>query len=168
MKTQFAILAIATFATSVVSSVVSADPVEMMLSNKLDGNLDSYCLDISGSKQNAKVSKGLQTHTCYAYQGEMGIDQVFDTRRLAENQLYMPEFNVCATVSAVEPGASIGLSACDDSDSQAIKLTGDGRLTLVSAPDLFLTAGTAHQIKNLTLEACSDELRDYQIWETRG
>ncbi len=174
MKTQFVILAFATFTTS----IVSADQVEMMLSNKLDGNLDSYCLDISGSKQNANVSKGLQTHTCYAYQGKMGIDQIFDTNRLAENQLYMPEFDVCATVSAVEPGASIGLSACDDSDTQAIELTDEGHLSPVSASDLCLTAGTdtrlgrggtsAHQIKSLTLETCSKELSDYQLWETRG
>jgi len=124
------------------TGMAAADSVEMTLSSNLDGNLDSYCLDISGSKENADISKGLQTHTCYGYQGQMGVDQMFDTQRLAENILYMPEFDVCATVSALKPGASVGLAPCSDSITQKIALTDAGRLSPVSNAELCLTAGT--------------------------
>jgi len=160
------------------ASAVIAEPAEMMLSDMLDGNLDSYCLDISGSKTNADISKGLQTHTCYGYQGAIGIDQTFDIERLADNILYMPEFDVCATVSAIEPGAGIELSACDGSERQAIALTEDGYLSPVSAPELCFTAGketklgrggtSEHQIKSLSLETCDADLASYQKWEPRS
>lgn len=178
MKNRTALLVIAFASAFTSTNIASADAVEIMLSNKLNGNLDSYCLDISGSKQNANISKGLQTHTCYAYQGQMGIDQMFDTQKLAEQYLYMPEFGVCATLSALEPGTSIGLTSCKDASIQKIVLTEAGRLSPESNMDLCLTAGEAtklgrggtseHQIKSLTLENCSDDLSDYQLWETRG
>ena len=154
-----------------------ADSVEMMLSDRLDGNLDSYCLDISGSKANANIEKGLQTHTCYGYQGASGIDQLFDLERLSNNQLYMPEFDVCATLSDTVSGTRISLAACDTSESQKITLTENGYLSPVAAMDMCLTAGeetrlgrggtSEHQIKSLTLEPCSEELAKYQRWETR-
>lgn len=157
---------------------VQATPVEMMLSDRLDGNLDSYCIDISGSKQNANLDKGLQTHTCYSYQGSMGIDQIFDADKLSENKLYMPEFDVCATVSTIQPGATIGLAACDGSDEQTITLTEEGYLSPVVAMTLCLTAGSetklgrggtsAHQIKSLSLEVCDEDQAAYQRWEIRS
>lgn len=164
--------------TMAAASPAIAGSVELMLSDRLDGNLDNYCLDISGSKQNADVSRGLQTHTCYAYQGAVGVDQVFDSEKFSQNQLYMFEFDVCATVSSLEAGTSIDLSACDNSDYQNITLTDEGHLSPVSATQLCFTAGeetklgrggtSQHQIKSLTLETCSDDLAKYQQWEPRA
>ena len=163
---------------AVATGAANAQPVEMMLTDRLDGNLDSYCLDISGSKKRADISKGLQTHTCYSYQGAMGVDQTFDSARLAEEQLYMPEFDVCVTVSELKSGASVGLSTCDNTDQQAISMTSNGQLSPVNAPELCFTAGSEtrlgrggtskHQIKSLSLQLCSEDLAKYQHWELRG
>lgn len=160
------------------ASAATADTAEMMLTDRLDGNLDFYCLDISGSKTNANVENGLQTHTCYRYQGEPGIDQIFDIARVEENQLYMPEWDVCAMVSDLAADASIELATCDSSEQQNIALTDDGKLSPVSAMDLCFTAGeettlgrggtSEHQIKSLTLQSCSDDLAQYQTWELRA
>ena len=155
-----------------------AEPVEIRLSDRLDGNLDSYCLDISGSKENADISKGLQAQTCYAYQGAMGIDQMFETTQFKYNQLYMPEFDVCAELSSIQAGARVGLAACDGSDAQDVMLSEEGHISRVSDASLCLTAGedtrlgrggtSQHQIKSLTLEVCNTEQSAYQIWKTRS
>ena len=172
---------ITTVLTTLLVSVASgamADTAEVKRSDRLDGNLDFYCLDISGSKANANVESGLQTHTCYGYQGAAGIDQLFDVASLETNQLYMPDWDVCATVSDLAAGASIELAACEGADTQTITLTQDGHLSPVSAMDLCFTAGqettfgrggtSDHQIKSLTLQSCSDDLAQYQTWELRA
>lgn len=155
-----------------------AEQVEITLVDELDGNLNSYCLDIAGGQQDASVENGLQAHTCYSYQGALGVDQIFETDRFAESQLYMPEFDVCATVFSLQAGAAVGLAACDGSIAQKVELTDDGKLSPTEAPDLCFTAGeetrlgrggtSPHQIKSLTLETCSDDLSAYQTWRTRS
>ncbi len=171
-------IAALTVSFATLASTAAADSVEVMLTDRLDGNLDFYCLDISGSKTNANVENGLQTHTCYGYQGEAGVDQVFDVASIEEARLYMPEWDVCATVSDLAVGASIELAACDGGDMQNIALTDDGHLSPISAMDLCFTAGeettrgrggtSDHQIKSLTLQTCSDDRAGYQTWELRA
>jgi len=159
------------------AAAVQAERAEITLSAPLDADLDAYCLDIRGSKQNADVSSGLQTHTCYAYQGQMGIDQMFDTARLNDKTLYMPEFDVCATLASFDAGSAVSLTTCNASEAQSIALTDQGHLSPTAAPAMCLTAGhetrlgrggtSKHQIKSLTLEACSDDLAPYQQWAPR-
>jgi len=163
-------------AALMLANVALAEPVEIMLSDRLDGDLDFYCLDISGAKENANVDGGLQTHTCYGYQGEAGIDQVFDSTLFEENTLYMTEFDVCAMLASFDAGTSVALASCDESDAQQVSFA-DGRLAPVAVPDMCFTAGeetrrgrggtSDHQIKSLTLEPCSDDLASYQLWEPR-
>ena len=171
-------LAACTAVSVMVANVAFAEPVEIMLSDRLDGDLDYYCLDISGAKENANIDGGLQTHTCYGYQGEAGIDQIFDADLFGRNALYMTEFEVCATLSSTDAGTPVGLAACDESESQQIAFTADGQLSPVSAPGMCFTAGedtrrgrggtSEHQIKSLTLESCSEDLAQYQSWEPRA
>ncbi len=170
--------AAATVAFTALASTATAESVEVMLSDRLDGDLDFYCLDISGSKANAKVERGLQTHTCYGYQGQAGIDQVFDVASFKDAKLFMPEWDVCATVSDLAAEASIELAACDGGELQNITLTEGGHLSPTSAMDLCFTAGeettrgrggtSDHQIRSLTLQSCSDDLAQYQTWELRA
>lgn len=149
--------------------------VEITLIDVLDGVTSSYCLDIAGGNQNIDISNGLQAHTCYSYRGEIGTDQKFDPARFGSNELYMPDFEVCATVSALAEGASIGLAACDGSDLQTVSFSGGGAISMVAAPQLCFTAGTesrfgrsdVHQIKALSLEACSPDRDAYQMWRGR-
>lgn len=152
-----------------------SEQVEISLVDRLDGDLAEYCLDISGAKENADVEKGLQTHTCYNYHGESGIDQVFEADRFAEGVLYMLEFDVCGIVSELDAGATLGLAGCDGGADQLIALTDTGRLSPAGAADMCFTAGeetrrgrggtSPHQIKSLTLQACSDDLAAFQIWQ---
>lgn len=160
------------------ASMAQAEHVEIALEDALDGNLSGYCLDIAGAPgANANPANGLQAHTCYSYRGALEVDQIFDTDRLAEGVLYMPEFDVCATLSAVETGATVGLAACDGSTAQNITLTENGQLSPAGDATLCLTAGeetrmgrggtSPHQIKALTVETCSAENAPYQTWYPR-
>ena len=163
--------------TSLFSLFSHAESVEVVLTDKLDGNLSGYCLDIKGGNASVDPANGLQAHTCYSYRGDLGTDQIFDTNRFADNVLYMPEYDVCAVVESVEAGASIGLASCDGSAKQSFTFTGNGAIKPSSVSSLCFTAGTetklgrggtsAHQIKTLTLEACSDDMSAYQHWRTR-
>lgn len=153
----------------------NAAKVEIVLADKLDGVTSEYCIDVAGGGKNIKIEKGLQSHTCYSYRGDLGKDQTFDTERFADNVLYMTEVDVCAQLGSLEEGAAVGLAECDDSDLQALAFTEDGTISPVKAPEMCLTAGEdtrfgrskKHQIKTLTLEKCSEDNAKYQIWRTR-
>jgi len=59
-------------------NMVLSEAVEIYALNQLD-EYRGYCLDIKGHKLKAKTNKGLQAHTCYSYQGEIAVDQGFDS-----------------------------------------------------------------------------------------
>ncbi len=155
-----------------------AENIEIALQDDLGGILSGYCIDIKGGNQNIDIANGLQAHTCYSYRGALGSNQTFDSDRIADSQLYMPEYEVCAQLSGLEAGASVGLEECTNTALQKIALTADGRLSPVDASDMCLTAGeetrfgrggtSQHQIKNLTLEACDDNAQSRQLWYARS
>ena len=154
----------------------SAD-VEVTLKDRLDGNLNGYCLDIRGGGQNIDPSQGLQAHTCYSYRGDLGTDQAFDPELIAGGEFKVIAFDVCATMEGTEAGAEVALTACDGSELQQFDLSASGRISPKSATGMCLTAGnettfgmggtSPHQIKTLTLQQCSDTLAAYQEWYTR-
>ncbi len=154
----------------------SAD-VEVTLKDRLDGNLNGYCLDIRGGGQNIDPSQGLQAHTCYSYRGDLGTDQAFDPELMAGGEFKVIAFDVCATMEGTETGAEVALSACDGSDLQQFDFAANGSISPKSAPGMCLTAGnettfgmggtSPHQIKTLTLQQCSDTLAAYQEWYVR-
>jgi len=153
-----------------------ADLVEITLADDLDGILNGYCLDIAkGQKENANPDNGLQAHTCYSHEGQLAIDQIFDTDKFADEQLYMPEFDVCAMVSGVEAGASVALASCDGSDAQRFTLTDNGQITAAADPSLCITAAEetstgrskTNLMRALTLQACSDANALLQVWRIR-
>jgi hypothetical protein len=158
------------------ATTVSAENVEITLIDLLDGVTSSYCIDIAGGNQDIDIAKGLQAHTCYSYRGEIGTDQKFAASRFATNELYMPDFDVCATAQSLEAGASIGLSPCDGSDLQKISFSKSGTISMMASPELCFTAATdtrfgrskVHQIKALSLETCSNDLSAYQSWRGRA
>ena len=154
----------------------SAD-VEVTLKDRLDGNLNGYCLDIRGGGQNIDPSQGLQAHTCYSYRGDLGTDQAFDPELIAGGEFKVIAFDVCATMEGTEAGAEVALSDCDGGELQQFDLAANGSISPKSAPGMCLTAGnettfgmggtSPHQIKTLTLQQCSDTLAAYQEWYTR-
>lgn len=153
-----------------------AENVEIYATDLLDNVQNGYCLDIAGGQgPQADPANGLQGHTCYSPSGELFVDQTFASERFGETVLYMPEFDVCATTASMDAGAALGLAACDGSDAQAFSFSGEGTITLASAPEMCVTLGQdtrtgrspTNQIKTLTLEACGDERAAYQSWANR-
>lgn len=155
-----------------------AERVEITLVDVLDGQLSNYCLDIPGVGAEADPARPMHAHTCYSHRGSLSIDQAFDSSRLAEGVLYMPEFDVCAAASVLDSGATLDLARCDNSARQTIGLESDGTIRPAFAGDLCVTAGRdtrswqngafRYQIKAVTLEACTTELAAYQTWRTRS
>ncbi len=154
-----------------------AENVEIYLIDMLDNKQAGYCVDIAGGKgESADPADGLQGHTCYSPGGALGFDQVFDTARFADGQLYMTNFDVCAEVSSTSAGSSVGLAKCDGSAAQSFIFSGNGTITPTAAPDLCLTVGEAtrsgrsavNQIKVMSLETCSADQAAYQTWGVRS
>ncbi|WP_371154016.1 ricin-type beta-trefoil lectin domain protein [Jannaschia sp. 2305UL9-9] len=172
-KTAFASSA---FVALMVAGTAHADTVEINLVDMLDNIQDGYCVDISGGQgSQADPADGLQAHTCYSPSGEIFVDQGFDSERFADGTLYMPSFDVCAEVAALQEGAAIGLAACDESAEQTFVFSGEGTIVPASAADLCVTVGDdtrfgrsdTNQIKELSLQACSDDLAASQTWSNR-
>ena len=93
-------------------NMVLSEAVEIYALNQLD-EYRGYCLDIKGHKLKAKTNKGLQAHTCYSYQGEIAVDQGFDSLKLSQNQFFLPAFDVCMEAASVSTSAPIKLSTCN-------------------------------------------------------
>lgn len=167
-------LAAAIISVSAVPS--SAEEVEIYLPDLLDNTQSGYCVDIAGGKgASADPANGLQGHTCYSPLGELLVDQIFETDRFADGQLYMPKFDVCAQITSPEPGASIELSSCNGAEQQSFRFSGEGEINPASAPALCVTVSEdtrlgrspTNQIKTLTLETCDADLSARQRWSTR-
>lgn len=157
-------------------AAASTENVEITLIDVLDGVTSSYCIDIAGGNKDIDISKGLQAHTCYSYRGEIGTDQTFTPSRFANNELYMPDYDVCATAASLSAGSAIGLASCEGSDLQKVSFSGSGTISMMAAPELCFTAAQdtrfgrskVHQIKALSLETCTPELKAYQEWRGRA
>ena len=156
----------------------SAEEVEIYLINKLDGNLNHYCIDMQGFQDNARPEDNLQTHTCYSYQGQLAVDQIIPTEVLENGKIQLVNFDVCAQINGTAGGSTIGLAECSDDETQNIRLLENGNLVPDAAPSMCITAGVSswaggrngdspHQIRTLNLQPCSQEAFVYQRWGTR-
>ena len=160
-----------------VPSLVFGEVVEIHTVAQLD-EYRGYCLDIKGYKLKARINKGVQAHTCYSYQGEIAVDQGFDSFKLTQNQLFLPAFSVCIEAGSATPSAPIRLARCQPSKFQEFKWDEKGRIFIMSKIKLCLTVNNGesrkggggapvHRKRDLTLEICSDHLTDYQVWGIR-
>lgn len=155
----------------------TAQRVEVVLLERHD-EPRGYCLDILGFKQKAQPERGLQTHSCYSYQGEVAVDQAFDRERIKAGVFYMPDFNVCMTAAAVR-GGDIALATCDGREAQRFEHLQTGEIVLQAARELCVSAGAEpgrrggggsppHLIRSLTLERCDAERASLQRWRVRS
>jgi|TARA_B100000768_G_scaffold177145_1_gene190886 hypothetical protein len=150
--------------------------VEIYLLNSLNDSR-GYCLDILGYKDDANVSKGLQTHSCYSYQGEISVDQGFDFSRISQKEFYIPHFKVCMEAKRIQESSTIDLKECDKNQNQKFILQTNGEINPESNLKLCLTASKifkeggggspVHLIRDLSLEICDENLSSYQKWGTR-
>ena len=156
----------------------AANLVEIVLTDRLD-EPRGYCLDIVGNKESATPGRGLQAHSCYSYQGQLGVDQAFDAERLKAGEYYLPWFKVCLSSGSPQEGAPLNLSACDGQPAQRFDLTAAGQIVPRSAPGLCVTVADGrgapggggrpvHLLRRLTLEPCSETHAARQKWRLRA
>ncbi len=166
-----------TISTLFTAGIAQAGNVEIYLTDMLDNIQSGYCIDIARA-QGAKANPedGLQAHTCYSPKGELMADQIFDADKFSDGILYMPEFDVCVTVSSLDAGSSVALKACDGGNAQSFQFSGEGTIVPASAPDMCVTAqgdtrtgrSKENQMKPLTLETCDDDKTASQVWAVRS
>ena len=160
-----------------IPNIVMGEIIEIYSLNQMDDDR-GFCIDIRGHKSKAKVNRGLQAHTCYSYQGEVAVDQGFDTGKLMENQFHLPAFNVCMEAASVTALASLQLTKCRDGQLQRFDWDKEGRIHLMDDENLCLTVAQGesrkggggspvHLIRNLSMETCGDTLKPFQRWGMR-
>jgi hypothetical protein len=158
-------------------AVHAAELVEVTLVDKLDDDR-GFCLDVKGPKERAKPADGLQAHTCYSYQGQLAVDQAFDSTLIESGEFRLPAFNACMTLVSAEPGSPLGLEECKDSTKQRFDFTSRGTIEPRSGRGLCVDVadgesrrgrgGTStHLIRSLTLQPCSADRSTYQEWRLR-
>jgi len=152
-------------------------PVEVTLVNKLDESR-GFCLDTLGFQTRARPEEGLQTHSCYSYQGQLAVDQAFDADRISEGAFQIIEFNLCMTARALSTGSTFALEPCDGRDTQRFEQRSNGKIMSLAAPGNCVTAGEGpsrhggggdpvHLIRDLTLEVCDGSRDERQQWRLR-
>lgn len=157
-------------------SVLKPEIVEVYLLDALNDSR-KYCLDIIGYKTNADINKGLQVHSCYSYQGEISVDQGFDTSRIDDNEFYITLFKACMEAVKIEKSSRLELKNCDKNQKQEFIFQNDGKIQPLSNLNLCLTASEnfreggggnpVHLIRDLSLQICDDTFSSRQKWSFR-
>ena len=155
---------------------ISSKNYEIYLLEQLNENR-GYCIDIKGSKLNADPDNGLQAHTCYSYQGEVSVDQGFDSVKIDEDEFYMPFFEVCMEAENTSVSSILKLKVCNKNVKQKFKFNSNEEIVLSDNTNLCLTVsensregggGTpTHLIRDLILDNCSADISTRQRWGLR-
>ena len=158
------------------TTLIKSEIIEIYLLEPLNDSR-GYCIDIMGSKSNADINKGLQSHTCYSYQGEISVDQGFDNSRINDNEFYIPFFEVCMEAEKINNLSSLLLNKCDKNPNQQFIFQVDGKIQPLSNLDLCLTVSEnfreggggnpVHLIRDLSLQICEDKFSSQQKWGIR-
>ena len=150
--------------------------VELKLLNNLDDKR-GFCIDIKGHKFRAKISRGIQAHTCYSYQGEIAVDQGLDFNKLKQKQLFFPYFDVCAHPTSSKNPLNLNLKTCGSSEEfvfsedNTIRLKNNTNLCLTVAEGYSRKGGggsPVHLIRNLSMQTCNQQKSIYKTWGIRG
>ena len=166
-----------TFLTLFSTTASRSELVEIQLIEKLD-ETRSYCIDIKGYKERAKVHRGLQAHTCYSYQGQLGVDQAFNKDLVQFGRFYMPAFGVCMEAKNHNEGASLILEDCNNQAVQKFDFTTENQIKILGKHDLCVAVesgnsrqgggGTPpHLIRTLQLKSCSRTDFKYTAWKIK-
>ena len=150
--------------------------VELKLLNNLD-DIRGFCIDIKGHKLKAKISRGIQVHSCYSYQGKIAVDQGLDANKLKQKQLFFPYFDVCVRPASSNNPMNLSLIKCGN--TQEFVFTQDNTIRLKSNKNLCLTVAKGnsrnggggsplHLIRNLTMQICNEQKSIYKTWGIRG
>ena len=164
------------FLTSPSWSKSEVDLVEIKLLNNLDDKR-GFCIDIKGHKLKAKISRGIQAHSCYSYQGKIAVDQGLDANKLKQKQLFFPYFDVCVHPTSSKNPLNLNLLKCDNteefvfSEDNTIRLKNNTNLCLTVAEGNSRKGGGGspiHLIRNLSMQTCNQQNSVYKTWGIRG
>lgn len=186
---QKIVLVALTICISFLPSHSSAEVVEVYLLERLDGDLNDYCIDVNGPPHRLELEKPIQTHTCYSYKQDPPpptVDQAMNSEDIAAGKIKLVEIGLCGQVDGDQPGATVSLVECADIEEQSFELRDNGQFVWKSSnydalnPELCLTAGpiswlggrpggppSRHQVRTLHLQPCGEEASAYQRWGTR-
>jgi hypothetical protein len=150
--------------------------VELKLLNNLDDKR-GFCIDIKGHKLKAKISRGIQTHSCYSYQGKIAVDQGLDANKLKQKQLFFPYFDVCVHPTSSNNPLNLNLIKCRN--TQEFVFIEDNTIRLKNNKNLCLTVAKGnsrhggggsplHLIRNLSMQTCDEQKSIYKTWGIRG
>ena len=150
--------------------------VELKLLNNLDDQR-GFCIDIKGYKFKAKISRGIQAHSCYSYQGKIAVDQGLDASRLKQKQLFFPYFDVCVHPTSSSNTLNLNLIKCGN--TQEFVFGEDNTIRLKNNKNLCLTVeegnsrngeggSPLHLIRNLSMQTCNQQKTIYKTWGIRG
>ncbi len=159
------------------SAAFAETKVEVTLVDKLD-EPRGFCFDTLGFQTRARPEEGLQTHSCYSYQGQLAVDQAFDADQIPDGIFRLIEFDLCMTLTGTSTGSKFALEPCDGSDLQEFEHRANGRVVAAAAPGNCVTAGEGpsrhggggdpvHLIRDLTLEVCDGSRASRQQWRLR-
>ena len=160
--------------TLLAQPVWSGNLVEIQLVDKLDEQR-GFCIDIRGHKERAKVHRGLQAHTCYSYQGQLGVDQAFDEQLIRRGKFYLPAFDVCMEAGGSVVGSRLNLETCNDTDEQRFEFTANDQIKLISNNELCLAIDASgskrggggappHLLRSLSLTNCKKSGTRFTTW----
>ena len=150
--------------------------VELKLLNNLDDKR-GFCIDIKGHKLKAKISRGIQAHSCYSYQGKIAVDQGLDASRLKQKQLFFPYFDVCVHPTSSSNTLKLNLIKCGNTqefvfgEDNTIRLKNNKNLCLTVAEGNSRNGGGGsplHLIRNLSMQTCNQQKTIYKTWGIRG
>ncbi len=159
------------------SAAIAETKVEITLVDRLDESR-GFCFDTLGFQTRARPEEGLQTHSCYSYQGQLAVDQAFDADQIPDGIFRLIEFDLCMTLTGTSTGSKFALEPCDGSDLQEFEHRANGRVVAAAAPGNCVTAGEGpsrhggggdpvHLIRDLTLEVCDGSRASRQQWRLR-
>ena len=159
------------------STAFAATMVEVTLIDKLD-EPRGFCFDTLGFQARARPEEGLQTHSCYSYQGQLAVDQTFDGDLISSGTFRLIEFDLCMTLTGISAGSKFALEPCDGGELQQFTHRANGRVVAAAAPGNCVTAGEGpsrhggggepvHLIRDLTLQVCDGSRDARQQWRLR-
>lgn len=143
------------------ASSTKANSAFIRLKDPLDAP-GHYCVDVPGAGRGVRLQSALQVHTCKPL--AKAADEIFTINHPNEGQIYMEAYDLCVEAEGVQPGSSLLLKDCSESQRQvftiqsdAVRLNGEHNddLCLAVAPgDGIPTGGPSHLRRPLTLESC--------------
>ena len=151
--------------------------VEVLLKMPLDEKR-GYCIDVVGSQARADVSRPLQAHSCYSYEGRVAVDQGFDVVQLQADAFRLIHFDLCMS-GELREGGLLTLAACSDHPAKKFMWLPSGAISPRNAPNLCVTAADGlgmpgnggspvHLRRKLSLEKCDKSRAAYQTWRYRA